>query len=352
MLRRVTAVYADRGMKGAIGRLAGIGFALAVVVSAGCGAAPSGVRSDAPTSAPDPASLIASDPVAMDARYEAGLPLFDYDPASPLNLTGDDEALPRAGWDRYAIEYDSPRGGRVPSTLLAPHGDGPFPAIILQHGSGSNRASLSLLADRYVTTGAVVLLIDAPFARRGGEFVRFVAEDRDEQIQLVMDLRRAVDLLTARDDVHADRIGFHGISYGAMIGGLLSGVEDRVAAYVLAVGDGGLVQHFAGPDDAGGPLDQLPDDERRAWLELMEPIESIYFVRHAAPAELLFHNAINDELIPRSDAERFQAAGSDPKIVQWYESTHLLPVEAECDAAAWLADRIGIDATAYLPACD
>jgi hypothetical protein len=63
-----------------------------------------------------------------------------------------------------------------------------------------------------------------------------------------------------------------------------AGVEDRIKAYVLAVGDGGLVSHFAGPDDADGPLQALPAEERERWLAAMRPIEPINFIGQGAPA--------------------------------------------------------------------
>ena len=40
------------------------------------------------------------------------------------------------------------------------------------------------------------------------------------------------------------------------MGGLLAGVEDRLRAYVLQVGDGGLVTHMTGPEDTGWRLAQ------------------------------------------------------------------------------------------------
>ena len=59
-----------------------------------------------------------------------------------------------------------------------------------------------------------MIAIDAPFARRTGQFVRFTTEDRAEQIQLMKDLQRAVDVLRARPNVDDDRIAYLGVSYG------------------------------------------------------------------------------------------------------------------------------------------
>ena len=54
---------------------------------------------------------------------------------------------------------------------------------------------------------------------------------------MIIDLRRAVDLLASRSDVDPERIAYLGVSYGGMMGGLLASIEDRLQAYVLIVGD-------------------------------------------------------------------------------------------------------------------
>ena len=130
------------------------------------------------------------------------------------------------------------------------------------------------IAEDFARTGAVVVAIDAPWSRRG-ELPDFTERDRADQIQLMVDLRRAVDLLRDRDDVDDRRIAYFGVSYGGAMGGLLAGIEDRIAAFVLDVGDGGLVSHFTGADDADGPLSQLPPARRTRWLDAMRPIEPL-----------------------------------------------------------------------------
>ena len=307
------------------------------------------------SSTPLPTSPVTLDPAEIAQRYEAGLAFFSYDVVAPLDVEqGARPFLADEAFSAYSLTYASPTGGRVPATLLVPSGTGPHPAMLVMHGLGDTMASEMFLAQRYARAGAVVLLIDAPFARPGrrkGPPLSFTPRDRDEHIQLIVDLRRAIDLLLQRPDVDAERIAYHGFSYGAMIGGLLAGVEERIAAYALVVGDGGLVQHFTGIDDRGGPVDEMPVDEREAWLAVMEPLESIYFVGYAAPAALLFQSGRNDDLVPQADAERFQDAGSEPKTVLWYDSGHQLPPEAECDAAVWLAELIAIDPGGYSSDC-
>ena len=127
------------------------------------------------------------------------------------------------------------------------------------------------------------------------------------------------------------------------MGGLLAGMEHRIKAYVLMVGDGGLVAHFTGPEDAGRDLHRLPPEQRQAWLAAMEPIEPLRWVAHASPARLLFQNGRADNMVPPADGEEYQEAGSEPKDVMWYDSGHRLPDQAIEDQVQWLARWIGID---------
>jgi dienelactone hydrolase len=286
----------------------------------------------------------------MDARYEAALPLFDYDAGAPLELER------RPGRPQHVdlliedVSYASPAGGTVTAFLVSPAATGRYAGLLMLHGSGGSRNDMLREGVKYAGLGVIVLLIDAPFARRPGEWIRLTETDRDEQIQLMLDLRRGVDVLLAAG-ADKDRIGFLGYSYGAAMGSGLSGIERRIRAYVLDVGDGGLVSHFTGSDDAASPLTGLSADRRAAWLAAMEPIEPLYFVRHAAPTELLFQSARMDSLIPVEDAERLHEQASEPKTVLWYESDHGLPTAAWCDQADWLRDRLAFDDRPWAPSC-
>jgi hypothetical protein len=88
-----------------------------------------------------------------------------------------------------------------------------------------------------------------------------------------------------------------------------------------------------------------------ALIADMEPIEPIYYIGHAAPAEVLFQNALRDEAVTRADALRYQTAGSEPKEVIWYDSGHALPFEASCDAARWLQARIQFSGSVVFLGC-
>jgi dienelactone hydrolase len=265
---------------------------------------------------------------------------FDYDDGAPLDIRVSSSRFD-GGVRLTEFTYASPSGGRVPAMLLVPSGRGPHAGLILQHGLPGSKDDFAFEGKQLARLGAVVIAISAPFDRRGGEPIAFTRRDRAEQIQLIVDLRRAVDLLRARADVDDDRIAYLGISYGAAMGGLLAGAEHRIAAFVLMSGDGGLVQHFSGPDDRAGPLSTLSSARRNAWLAAMRPIEPLRWVKRAS-APILFLYGRRDHLVPPRDATRYQRAAPQPKQIRWYDSDHFLPPRAWCDAAHFLGKYTGI----------
>jgi len=287
--------------------------------------------------------LLASGPVAgAQVPSAEEIALFDYDASVALDVIEHGrEQLD--GLRRIDLTYASPHGGRVPAWVYEPDHEGPHAGLVMMHGMPGSRDTAADLAANYARSGAVVIAISAPFARdeERRPTVTLTEEDRAEQIQLIVDLRRAVDFLLAHPAVDPNRIGYMGASYGGAMGGLLAGVERRIAAYALVVGDGGLVAHFSGPEDRVAEL--MPAEEWEVWLEAMEPIEPIRFVGLAAPTPLLFQNARADEMVPAADAERYQEAANEPKTILWYETGHARTPEMIRDQVEWLAQHIDID---------
>ena len=269
--------------------------------------------------------------------------LFAYDVDAPLNLQ---EAVENTtdGVEVSSISFDSPDGGPVTGLLFDPVTRSSLrPGIVLMHGLPGTARDMTGYAQALARYGAVVIAIDAPFARRGGEPVRFSAEDRAEQIQLIKDLQRAVDVLRAQANVDEDRIAYLGISYGAAMGALFVGIERRLEAAALVVGDGGLVSHFTGPEDVGF-MAGLSCATRAAWFQSMAPVEPIRFIPHASPTPLLLQSGRSDNLVPAADAQALHAAAPEPKTILWYDAGHGLDQQALLDRHDWLVERIGLDA--------
>jgi uncharacterized protein len=312
-----------------------------IVLAALLVSACSGSRAEALTAAADSCAIARPDFGGM--ATEAERRLFAYDAAAPLNLQKTVESTSN-GVEVSAISFDSPDGGRATGLLFDPVTRSSLrPGIVLMHGMPGNARSTAGYAQGLAQDGAVVIAIDAPFARRGGSPVQFSDRDRAEQIQLIKDLQRAVDVLRARPNVDDARIAYHGTSYGGAMGALFVGIERRLATAVLVVPDGGLVSHFTGPEDSSF-MAGLSCATRVAWLRAMTPIEPIRFIAHAPPTALLVQSGRSDVLVPAADARVLHSAVPQPSTIRWYDAGHGLDQQAFFDRLDWLHDKIGLDA--------
>lgn len=289
--------------------------------------------------ADNPLTYIRSiDLVASNDFFEANRRLFEYDPKDPLDIQEVSRRI-EDGLSVIEITYASPKGGRVPARLIIPQGTGPFAGIVMQN-------SMELeFGMRFAQYGAVVIYVDPPSFRPQDEGPRailtFTEQDREEQIQLIIDLRRAIDLLMARPEVDPERIAYVGVSYGGAMGGLLAGIDHRPKAYVLIVGDGGFVTHQTNPTNLTMSSKEF-SIVYKAWIDAMWPIEPIHFVSHASPTPILFQNALRDQYVDVEDATRYQEAANEPKHVIWYDSEHWpFPNQVVLDNVNWLQQFIG-----------
>ena len=281
---------------------------------------------------------------AQGAQSCSSLPLatFTYDRALPLDLR-DSIAKTQDGVEIRAISFASPRGGRATGLLFLPEQRPPgvrLPGLVMQHGMPGKAEYVSWVSGNIAHHGAIVVALDAPFARRAGDPVTFTPQDSAEQVQLIVDLRRAFDLLIGRPDVDARRLAFVGRSFGAAIGGLLAAVEHRPRTYGLIVGDGGLVAHYSAPGRRAA-LDTLSPERRERWLAAMGSIEPIHYMGCATGASFFFQAARRDELVTVTDAVAFQRAAPKPAEVRWYDLDHNLGWPAIIDELDWLHRTLG-----------
>ena len=295
-------------------------------------------------------------PEAAAADYLKSLPkqnadrkVFDY-PSVPLDIQEAKTEM-RGSVKVIDLSYASPLGGRVPSFLALPAGEGKHPAVLyLHHGQGDRTTYLDeavLMAER----GIVSLVIGAPFTRpenqgeNAGKPWEPVAS-RKEQVQGIVDVRRGFDLLVARPEVDPKRLAYVGHSYGATIGGTIAAVERRPIAHVLMAGLPSLTRSYTHGRDVPAAAFQvlITPEAQKAYVDALAPIDAVHWVGQAAPAKLLFQFARRDAYISPWDAEVFVQAASDPKEVKWYDTDHFFEKheQARKDRMDWLARVLGL----------
>lgn len=268
--------------------------------------------------------------------------LFDYDRSQrvPVTVVSVDA---RGTHEVQDITFPSPLGGEVPAFLVVPGGDGPHAALLFLHPQEPGDRSSFLdeaigLADR----GVVSLLIASPFRRpQAPPLVTYTPADADPLRQTVVDLRRAVDLLSERSDVDPGRIAFVGQNFGSSMGAVLSGIEDRLAGYVLMGGTPSRTQFWAGDDPRAQQVrNRIPPDRWQEFLEAIGRFDAVHYVPHAAPASLLYQFGTRDNDLPEATATSYAELASEPKEVRWYDTTNRFDDTARRDRESWLGELL------------
>jgi dienelactone hydrolase len=267
--------------------------------------------------------------------------LFSYDARAPLDVR-EAKIDRRGGAEVHDLSYASPRGGRVPAYLVVPPGPGPFAGLVYLHWGQGNRSELLAEALLAARAGAASILIDAPYRRPEYQRTPCGEAVRADFVQLITDLRRAVDVLLARAPVDGRRLGYVGHSLGATWGGTLAAVEPRLRALVLM---GGLPSLAEAMREDARDKHRPPEEVRKleACVAPLEAIESIHHVHDAAPAALFFQFARVDRYISPAAARRYFEAASEPKSQAWYEGGHEFSDPAALgDRLRWLEKRLAL----------
>ena len=277
------------------------------------------------------------------AATAADRAMFSYDVNAPLNLQKTYESTIN-GVEVSSITYSSPDGGLVTGLMWEPATRTTLrPGMVLMHGHPANARAMTFMAQPYAQYGAVVIAIDAPFARRasGPIGMTLLPQDSFEQVQVIKDLQRAVDILRAHPNVDDNRIAYVGVSWGGATGALFVGIERRLKAAALVVGHPGQVSHATGPVGFQN-INGLPCSRRAAWIRAMTPVEPIRYVGNAN-VPLLLQNGRSDQFIPVYEAEELHVAAPQPRTILWYEANHNLNEFAVINRHDWLVQQIGID---------
>jgi cephalosporin-C deacetylase-like acetyl esterase len=270
---------------------------------------------------------------------------FDYDEKAPLDLQ-EVGVEHRAGVLIHDISYASPRGGRVPASLVVPEGKGPFAAILWGHWyqDGSeflNRKEFLEEAITLAPLGVVSLLIDSPIARPGYQKPKDPLDEIqiDHRVQTILDMRRGADLLLARSDVDPQRLAYVGHSYNAATGAFLSGIDKRFHCFVLMAGNLS--------DQVDLKSKELQDFRQHIGPERFDAFMKKYswldqgkYVAHAAPATVFLQYASQEDFLTPPRTREYAAIVSEPKQYKLYNAKHALNAEALRDRVDFLAEQL------------
>lgn len=261
--------------------------------------------------------------------------MFEYDRSEPTGYREENV---------YTTEHTTVRdvryrgaGREIRAFLVEPRGGPPAGGVVYIHPAPGSRSTFLQEAGKMAHRSVASLLVDAPWSapQFGQRMSGMTAgEARDCFVASVVDVRRGMDVLCSMYALK--NLAVVGHSLGALIAGVLSGVDDKVKDSILMAGVGSF---------ADVALVNQPSAER-GWVEeyrrTMEPIDPIRFVSLPRPGAILFQFGDRDAYFPVSKFELFAAAAKEPKEVRWYDTNHFgVDRAGRPDRIAWLEARLG-----------
>lgn len=198
----------------------------------------------------------------------------------PLSLTRTAPALnrpqtpkPPFPYREEQLTYRNPASGlMLAGTLTLPEGKGPFPAVILISGSGTQdrdetvfgHKPFLVLADALSRKGLAVLRVDD----RGAGGSQASPGSPPTLSAQTTDVAASVALLRTRTDIGPDRIGLIGHSEGGEIAPLVAAQDPRIAFLVLVSAPGVKgVDLLATQNRAILAASGMPDDQVEIMLK-------------------------------------------------------------------------------------
>jgi dienelactone hydrolase len=221
---------------------------------------------------------------------------FAYDASAPLAVhTGALFATSPSVTIR-TVSFLGAGGSRVDAYLAVPRAPGRRPGVLFLHGSGGNKLDLVAEAGLLAQRGAVTMTISQP-------------NDAETFRPLVVNARRALDLLDARSDVDPARIGVVGFSLGAQTAAILAGDDHRLRAAGIIAGRGTDV--------------------------------TLYWIRRSR-ADLFFQAGTHDAVVPHAQLVALINAAPGHARVRWYDAPHAVTAAIRRDQLAWQAAELGL----------
>jgi len=242
------------------------------------------------------------------------------------------------GLESQLLVIQTPFGYRRVAEIFCPEGDEARAAILYvhwfePHAHDSNRSQFVEEAKELAHGGAVCLLIETLWSDLDFFLKRTQAEDGQNSIEEVVNIRRALDLLLSQPGVDPARVAYVGHDFGGMYGVLAGSLDQRPGHYVIMAATPRFPDWYL-------YLPRLEGEAREAFVREMSEIDPIANVSRLVPASVFFQFGTDDPHVPSARAEEFFAQAKDPKAVKWYEAGHGLNESATSDRKQWLREKL------------
>ncbi len=242
------------------------------------------------------------------------------------------------------------RGLEVYGYLRIPHGDGPYPVVVLLAGLNTGRESLDWVMEVEQTRQMAFFTLDYPYQGKTQfknlDFLANIGPIYQALFDGVNAGIYARRYLTEIPEIDPERIFIIGVSFGAFYSVVSGGLDPKfrmVGAYFGGADFAELLHH----NMARQGILKFPP---MRWLAsrtaalILQPLEPTYWAPKIAPRPFLMINGHQDAQIPKQYVmELYQSAG-EPKKLVWVDSQHIdrqgpaIVPELVRESAAWLLE--------------
>jgi predicted esterase len=244
------------------------------------------------------------------------------------------------GLESQLLVIQTPFGYRRVAEMFRPESGEVLAAIFYVHwyepeSRDSNRGQFVEEAKEMARGGAVCLLIETLWSDPDFFIKRTQADDMQNSMEEVVNIRRVTDLLLSQPGIDTDRFTFVGHDFGGMYSVLAGSLDQRPKYYVIMAATPRFPDWYL-------YLPKLEGEARESFIREMSDIDPIAHATGLSPASIFFQFGTNDPHVPRARAEEFFTAANEPKTIQWYDAGHGLNEDATMDRKKWLKEKLGL----------
>lgn len=275
----------------------------------------------------------------MSSQSEPQSRLFTYDDIADFDV----QVIETRQQDNVIVEDISfigvPDKSRVSAYLVRPSsGDGPFAGILWAHWLGeekSNREEFLEEAVSMASDGVISLLVDAMWSAPSWYTNRDLDQDHTNGIAQVIELRRAMTLLSAQSNIDEARMGFVGHDYGGMYGTLMAAADQKAKSYVFIA---------VTPSFYDWAFYTRQPESIEAYHAQNDALEPTLHLPQIKDASFLFQFAEHDFYVPEVKRQQYYEAAPEPrKMIVYPEAEHNMTLpEIRADRQMWLRAELGI----------
>jgi dienelactone hydrolase len=243
------------------------------------------------------------------------------------------------GYEKQLLVFQTPFGYRRMAELFLPEGRGTFAAILYVHwyepeSHDSNRSQFVNEAIEMAKRGIICLTVETLWSDPDFFLKRTQADDMQNSMEEVVNLRRFMDFLLSQPNVDSKRFAYVGHDFGGMYGVLAGSLDKRPAHYVIMAATPRFSDWYL-------YLPKLEGEARETFIREMAGIDPITHIANLSPASILFQFGNDDFHVPLERVDEFFEATKEPKEKKMYEAGHGLNEDATKDRKDWLKNQLG-----------